>query len=53
VVADLEDEAVPLFREVLDLVDHLILSEEFAVRISRAANGEKAAKALWQPDARR
>jgi sugar/nucleoside kinase (ribokinase family) len=49
VVADLEDEAVPLFREVLDLVDHLILSEEFAVRISRAANGEKAAKALWQP----
>jgi sugar/nucleoside kinase (ribokinase family) len=48
VVADLEDEAVPLFREVLDLVDHLILSEEFALRISRAANAEKAAKALWQ-----
>src|SRR5260370_10788995 len=49
VVADLEDEAVPLFREVLDLVDHLILSEEFALRISRAAKAEKAAKALWQP----
>jgi sugar/nucleoside kinase (ribokinase family) len=48
VVADLEDEAVPLFREVLELVDHLILSEEVALRISRAASAEKAAKALWQ-----
>ena len=48
VVADLEDEAVPLFRKVLDLVDHLILSEEFALCISRAANAANAAKALWQ-----
>jgi sugar/nucleoside kinase (ribokinase family) len=29
-------------------VDHLILSEEFALHISRTATAEKAVKALWQ-----
>ena len=35
VVADIEDDAVPLFEEVLYEVDHLILSEEFACPLTR------------------
>jgi ribokinase len=34
----------------LALVDHLILSEEFACRITRESSAAKAAQALWQPD---
>ena len=49
VVADFEDEAVPLFDEVLSLVDHLILSEELALRIARKTDAAEAALALWQP----
>ena len=49
VVADFESEAVPLFDEVLALVDHLILSEEFARRITRQPNAAEAARALWNP----
>lgn len=49
VVADFEDEAVPHFEEVLDGVDHLILSEEFACQITREANACDAALALWRP----
>ncbi len=49
VVADLEDASHPLFRKVLELVDHLILSEEFALRIARKASAAAAARALWHP----
>ncbi len=49
VVADFEDEAGPFFKEVLSLVDHLILSEEFARRITGQPDAAQAALALWQP----
>jgi sulfofructose kinase len=48
VVADFEDEADPLFKEVLALVDHLILSEEFARRITPGSDAAQAALALWR-----
>jgi sulfofructose kinase len=50
VVADFEDETVPLLQEVLALVDHLILSEEFIRRIVPGANAAQAALALWRSD---
>jgi sulfofructose kinase len=50
VVADFEDAGAPLFREVLALVDHLILSAEFACRITGEPSAAQAARALWQPD---
>ena len=50
VVADFEGDAVPLFQEVLDLVDHLILSEEFALRITRRSTAARAAQTLWRAD---
>jgi sulfofructose kinase len=50
VVADFENETDLLFRDVLGLVDHLILSEEFALRITGTSSAAQAALALWQPD---
>ena len=49
VVADFEDGSDPLFQAVLDLVDHLILSKDFACRTTRAPDPAQAARALWQP----
>jgi sugar/nucleoside kinase (ribokinase family) len=49
VVADFEDEAVPCFKEALDAVDHLVLSEEFACPLTRQAKAADAAQALWRP----
>jgi sulfofructose kinase len=49
IVADFENAAVPLFQEVLELVDHLILSEGFALKLTRAATPAEAALALWRP----
>jgi sugar/nucleoside kinase (ribokinase family) len=46
VVADFEDEAVPHFVEALASVDHLILSEEFAFRITGETKPAEAARAL-------
>jgi sulfofructose kinase len=50
VVADFEDDAVPLFQEVFAKVDHLILSEGFALRITRESSAARAALALWRAD---
>jgi sulfofructose kinase len=50
VVADIEEAQSPLFREVLDLVDHLILSESFATAISGAPDAASAAVRLWRAD---
>jgi sulfofructose kinase len=50
VVADFEGDEVPLFQEVLDLVDHLILSEGFALRITGESTAARAAQALWRSD---
>lgn len=49
VVADFEDEVAPPFREVLQAVDHLILSEEFARRLTGETTAPDAALALWRP----
>ena len=49
VVADFEDGSDPGFREVLGLVDHLILSKDFARRTTRAPDPAQAVRALWQP----
>ena len=50
IVADFEGDEVPLFQDVLDLVDHLILSEGFALRITRESTSARAALALWRAD---
>jgi len=42
-----EDQSHPLFREVLALVDHLILSEEIALGLSDQTEAAAAALALW------
>jgi sulfofructose kinase len=49
VVADFEAGAGPGFEEVLGLVDHLILSLDFARGITRAPDPAQTARALWQP----
>ena len=50
VVADFEDAGSPLFREVLDLVDHLVLGEKFAREITGERDAVGAARALWRAD---
>ena len=50
VVADFEDSSETQFQAVLGLVDHLILSEDFACRTTRAPDAAQAARALWQRD---
>ncbi|HEY3900726.1 MAG TPA: PfkB family carbohydrate kinase [Chthoniobacter sp.] len=50
VVADFEDAGPPPFAEVLALTDHLILSEESALRISGKDSAAEAAMALWRDD---
>jgi sulfofructose kinase len=47
IVADFESDESPLFPELLDLVDHLILSDDFARRLTGAADPAAAAQALW------
>lgn len=50
VVADLEDDSAPGFAELLGLVDHLVLSHEFALRYTDENEPARAAQKLWQPD---
>lgn len=47
VVADFESSHLPRFSELLALVDHLILSEAFARKITGAQSVAGAAKKLW------
>jgi len=47
VVADLEGEEQPLMREVLALVDHVVMSHDFASKITGQADPAAAAQALW------
>ena len=49
VVADLEDDGDAMFGELLALVDHLIVSQSFAIRLT-GEQGPEAARALWRPD---
>jgi ribokinase len=46
VVADLEDDSHPRFPELLALVNHLFLTCDFALRITRAATPQQAVEAL-------
>lgn len=50
VVADLERNEDEGFETLLGLVDHLIVSEKFASKITGAGDAESAARALWKPD---
>jgi ribokinase len=47
VVADLERDEMPGFRELLDLVDHLIVSRGFATKLSGESEPAAAATRLW------
>ena len=48
VVADFEGDEAPRFAELLALVDHLILSENFALKLTGTGNPASAAVKLWQ-----
>ncbi len=50
VLADIEDAGHPLFREVLKLVDHLVLGESFAKEITGERDAASAALKLWRAD---
>lgn len=47
VVADFESDESDLFPELLELVDHLILSEGFARRLTRRESPDQVCQALW------
>ncbi|MCY3022404.1 MAG: PfkB family carbohydrate kinase, partial [Planctomycetota bacterium] len=49
VVADIEGEDQPLMREVLALVDHVVMSHDFAAQITGKTAPAAAAQALWAP----
>lgn len=49
VVADFERGEHPLFEELQALVDHLILSEEFALRWTGGDTAQEALRRLWTP----
>lgn len=48
-VADLETFNVPRFEELLDLVDHLIVSVDFARRYAGACDAADGVRRLWHP----
>lgn len=50
IVADLEDDKSPRFSELLALVDHLILSRDFAAKITGKADPAAAVEKLWRED---
>jgi sugar/nucleoside kinase (ribokinase family) len=50
VVGDFESENLPRFRELIALTDHLILSRNFACRLTGARSASAAAAALWRAD---
>ena len=49
VVADLERADDPDFLELLAAVDHLVVSEKFAGRLTGAQSAAEAVRGLWQP----
>jgi sugar/nucleoside kinase (ribokinase family) len=50
VVADFERDPGPRFPELLGLADHLIVSRDFALRLTGARTPAEAAAALWQKE---
>jgi sugar/nucleoside kinase (ribokinase family) len=47
IVADFEGQDDPGFAELLAIVDHLILSQELAQKVTSAPDARTAAKSLW------
>jgi len=47
IVADLEEDSDPQFAELLALIDHLVVAEEFAQRITGASSAQSAVERLW------
>src|SRR5207253_8811572 len=52
VVADFESDMMPDFPKLLALVDHLILSHEFAAKLTGAPEARAAARELWSDNRR-
>jgi sugar/nucleoside kinase (ribokinase family) len=50
VVADFESDMMPQFPELLALVDHLVLSQEFAAKLTGLTDPARAAQSLWTND---
>lgn len=50
VVGDLESDLVPGFDELLAIVDHLIVSEDFAMRRTNSTSPEQSVSRLWNQD---
>jgi ribokinase len=48
VVSDVERD-LPGFAELLALVDHIVVSEDFALRLTHSTQPEEAARTLWTP----
>jgi ribokinase len=49
VVADFESADDPRFPALMALVDHLILSRDFAIKLTGTSDAPAAARALWTP----
>ena len=52
VVADFENAEDPLFPQLLALVDHLILSRDFALKVTGQQDPAAAVRSLWAPGRR-
>ncbi|MDR3688891.1 MAG: PfkB family carbohydrate kinase [Fimbriimonas sp.] len=50
VVADLEEVHDPKFPDLLELIDHVVISERFALTYTNCKTAGEAAAALWHPD---
>ena len=50
VIADLENDSMPQFSQLLALVDHLIVSLEFAKKVTGEAEPAIGARKLWRDD---
>lgn len=50
IVADLERSEWPGFHELLAVVDHLIVSESFALRLTRTKSAAEAVSLLWSAE---
>jgi sugar/nucleoside kinase (ribokinase family) len=52
VVADLESDQHPAFDRLLELVDHLIVSQDFAAKLTGQCDPADAVRKLWSPGRR-
>ncbi len=52
IVSDLEKASAPNFAGLLALVDHVVMSEGFALELTASTDADAAARALWTPDRR-